>query len=126
MTKSQLKQQSLVFTSANYVLLVGWFIIFFLPNWEMGENIILYGVFVIMTLAYAYFLYQSFKNPVRSEHGKPSFFTKRGVLAIMENSNGALACWMHLIVFDLIIAYYIRTQGAEMVLAIGGYCLVCY
>jgi len=32
----------------------------------------------------------------------------------MDNSNGALACWMHLIVFDLIIAYYIRTQGAEM------------
>lgn len=110
-----LKKQSIAFRFANYLIAVGWFILFFLPNWKVGEKVILYGVFVGMALFYIYYLYLTFTGErVKSEYGKPSFFRMKGVLAIMQNPNGALASWMHILAFDLMIAYFIRTQGALM------------
>lgn len=112
--KPNLKNQSLAFRLANYSVLVGWVIIFFLPNWELGNKIILYGVFVIMALFYCYYLYLTSQQKVKSEWGKPSFFRMKGVLAIMDNPNAALASWMHILAFDLVIAYFIRIEGANL------------
>ena len=113
-TSLNLKKQSIAFRFANYSVIVGWVIIVFLPNWEMGDKVILYGVFVIMALFYCYYLYLTFAQRMKSDWGKPSFFKMKGVLALMDNPNAALASWMHILAFDLVIAYFIRLEGASL------------
>lgn len=107
-----MKTQKLIFNISSKVILLGWIILFAFPNWAMGDKVILYGVFIVISAAYIYYLTQGIKNPVESEYGKPGFFKMRNVLAIFDNPNSSLACWMHIIVFDLIVGLYIRTQGA--------------
>ena len=107
-----MKTQKLIFNITSKILLFGWIVLFFLPNWSLGDEFILYGVFVVVSIAYIYYLTVGIKNPVKSEYGKPGFFAMRNVLAIFDNPNSSLASWMHIIVFDLIVALYIRTQGA--------------
>ena len=107
-----MKAQKLIFNITSKILLLGWIVLFFLPNWSLGDEFILYGVFVVVAIAYIYYLTVGIKNPVKSEYGKPGFFAMRNVLAIFDNPNSSLACWMHIIAFDLIVGLYIRTQGA--------------
>lgn len=107
-----MKAQKLIFNISTKIILLAWIILFFLPNWPMGDKVILYGVFVVIAFAYIYYLTVGVKNPVKSEYGKPGFFAMRNVLAIFDNSNLSLASWMHIIAFDLIVGLYIRTQGA--------------
>jgi len=107
-----MKTQKIVFNFVSKILLFGWVVLFFLPNWQYGDEFILYGVFIIVAIAYIYYLTIGINNPVESEYGKPGFFAMRNVLAIFDNPNSSLACWMHIIAFDLIVALYIRTQGA--------------
>ena len=107
-----MKTQKLIFSISSKVILLGWIVLFAFPNWAIGDKVILYGVFVVIAIAYIYYLTIGIKTPVRSEHGKPGFFAMRNVLALFDNSNLSLASWMHIIAFDLIVGLFIRTQGA--------------
>jgi len=108
------------FKLANIFAMIGWLVLMALPYWKYTEQFVLYCSFILLAVLYIFLLQKAMRSKPESVSGsngekadKPSFTNLRGVLALLKNPVGALAAWVHILAFDLMIGLYIHNEGAE-------------
>jgi hypothetical protein len=123
------------FKLANIFAMSGWLVLIVLPNWQYSENFILYLSFILLAALYVFLLQKAMRTKPRANSNsrsdkshtedKPNFTNLRGVLALLKNPTGALAAWVHILAFDLMMGLYIHNEGAAANIS-HWYLLPCY
>ncbi|MES2819883.1 MAG: abscisic acid-deficient protein Aba4 family protein [Pseudomonadota bacterium] len=102
----------LCFTLSTLTALLGWLMLVGLPFWAWTDEWVLGLVVVLLALIYGYLLQAAMRQKPQPGDGRPGFFTLKGVLALFRNPTAALAGWVHILAFDLMVGLYIRSEGA--------------
>ena len=108
-----MKSLSNLYKLVNAVAAIGWVILIFLPNWNLADSAIKYGIVVGLSVFYIYVLFirKDIKNEV---FPKGNFTSLEGVINLFKNPRNLLAGWVHYLAFDLMLGIYIKTQANEI------------
>jgi hypothetical protein len=108
-----MKSLSNLYKLVNVVAAIGWVILIFLPNWDLADSAIKYGIVVGLSVFYIYVLFitKDIKNEV---FPKGNFTSLEGVINLFKNPRNLLAGWVHYLAFDLMLGIYIKTQANEI------------
>jgi hypothetical protein len=108
-----MKSLSNLYKLVNVVAAIGWVILIFLPNWNLADSAIKYGIVVGLSVFYIYILFirKDIKNEV---YPKGNFTSLEGVINLFKNPRNLLAGWVHYLAFDLMLGIYIKTQANEI------------
>ena len=101
-----------LFQTASVLALIGWLLLMALPGWAHTASVVVGVVVVLLAIIYAWVLFAALRQRPEPVSGKPGFFTLGGVLALLRNPTAALAAWIHILAFDLMVGVYIRHEGA--------------
>ena len=101
-----------LFQTAAVLALIGWLLLMALPGWAHTASVVVGVVVVLLAIIYAWVLFAALRQRPEPGSGKPGFFTLGGVLALLRNPTAALAAWIHILAFDLMVGVYIRHEGA--------------
>ena len=101
-----------LFKVASLAALAGWLVLVLLPGWAHTESLVLATSVLLLIGIYAWLLKAAMTQKGEAGNARPGFFTLSGVLALMRNPVAALACWVHILVFDLMVGVYIHQEGA--------------
>lgn len=101
-----------LFQTASVLALIGWLLLMALPGWAHAASVVVGVVVVLLAIIYAWVLFAALRQRPEPGSGKPGFFTLGGVLALLRNPTAALAAWIHILAFDLMVGVYIRHEGA--------------
>lgn len=101
-----------LFTLSSLLALGGWLLLAGLPHWQLTDELVL-GISILLLIAiYAWLLAVAMRQRPEPDSGKPGFFTLDGVLALLRQPTAALAAWVHILTFDLMVGLFIRSEGA--------------
>ncbi len=100
-----------LFQTASVLALIGWLLLMALPGWAHTASVVVGVVVVLLAIIYAWVLFAALRQRPEPGSGKPGFFTLGGVLALLRNPTAALAAWIHILAFDLMVGVYIRHEG---------------
>ncbi|MEM6344356.1 MAG: ABA4-like family protein [Bacteroidota bacterium] len=100
---------SLVFSIANTFVLVGWILLIFAPKWERTQQIVLYGVVLVLSLTYAFLI-----APTLANFSPDTFSTLENVMALFTQEQAVAAGWVHYLAFDLFVGAYIVREGISL------------
>ena len=108
-----MKSLSNLYKLVNVVAAIGWVILIFLPNWDLADSAIKYGIVVGLSVFYIYVLFirKDIKNEV---YPKGNFTSLEGVINLFKNPRNLLAGWVHYLAFDLMLGIFIKTQANEI------------
>jgi hypothetical protein len=108
-----MKSLSNLYKLVNVVAAIGWVILIFLPNWNLADSAIKYGIVVGLSVFYIYILFirKDIKNEV---YPKGNFTSLEGVINLFKNPRNLLAGWVHYLAFDLMLGIFIKTQANEI------------
>lgn len=108
-----MKSLSNLYKLVNAVAAIGWVILIFLPNWNLADSVIKYGIVVGLSVFYIFVLFirKDIKNEV---YPKGNFTSLEGVINLFKNPRNLLAGWVHYLAFDLMLGIYIKTQANEI------------
>jgi hypothetical protein len=108
-----MKSLSNLYKLVNVVAAIGWVILIFLPNWDLADSVIKYGIVDGLSVFYIYVLFirKDIKNEV---YPKGNFTSLEGVINLFKNPRNLLAGWVHYLAFDLMLGIFIKTQANEI------------
>lgn len=98
-----------IFSICNKVILLGWVLLIFLPNWKYTQAIILNGLIVLFSGIYAYMILKDIGN-----FNPDSFSTLANVKALFQNDDAVAAGWIHYLAFDLFVGTYIVKKSKQI------------
>lgn len=98
-----------IFSICNKVILLGWVLLIFLPNWKYTQAIILNGLIVLFSGIYAFMILKDFGN-----FNPDSFSTLANVKALFQNDDAVAAGWIHYLAFDLFVGAYIVKKSKQI------------
>ena len=98
-----------IFSICNIVILLGWILLIFLPNWKYTQAIILNGLLVLFASIYAFMILKDICN-----FNPDSFSTLANVKALFQNDNAVAAGWIHYLAFDLFVGTYIVRKSKQI------------
>lgn len=98
-----------IFSICNKVILLGWVLLIFLPNWKYTQAIILNGLIVLFSGIYAYMILKDIGN-----FNPDSFSTLANVKALFQNDDAVAAGWIHYLAFDLFVGAYIVKKSKQI------------
>ncbi|UUY06645.1 DUF4281 domain-containing protein [Pseudomonas sp. J452] len=101
-----------LFTLSSVIALLGWLALVLLPGWAHTDALLLWGIVVLLVLIYAWLLAVALRQRPEPGTGRPGFFSLAGVLSLLRQPTAALAAWVHILAFDLMVGLYIRHEGA--------------
>ncbi|HBX56114.1 ABA4-like family protein [Pseudomonas sp. UBA2684] len=101
-----------LFKLASLVALGGWLLLVCLPHWQWTDELVLGLSVLLLALIYTWLLGAAIRQRPEPGSGKPGFFSLGGVLALLRQPTAALAAWVHILAFDLMVGLYIRDEGA--------------
>ena len=98
-----------IFSICNKVILLGWVLLIFLPNWKYTQAIILNGLIVLFSGIYAFMILKDIGN-----FNPESFSTLANVKALFQNDDAVAAGWIHYLAFDLFVGAYIVKKSKQI------------
>lgn len=101
-----------LFKLTSLIALVGWLMLVCLPFWPYTDELVLGLCVVVLAILYCWLLVDAMRQRPEPGSGKPGFFTLGGVLSLLRQPTAALAAWVHILAFDLMVGLYIRHEGA--------------
>jgi len=108
-----MKSLSNLYKLVNVVAAIGWVILIFLPNWNLADSAIKYGIVVGLSVFYIYVLF--IRKDIENEvYPKGNFTSLEGVINLFKNPRNLLAGWVHYLAFDLMLGIFIKTQANEI------------
>jgi hypothetical protein len=108
-----MKSLSNLYKLVNVVAAIGWVILIFLPNWNLADSAIKYGIVVGLSVFYIYILF--IRKDIENEvYPKGNFTSLEGVINLFKNPRNLLAGWVHYLAFDLMLGIFIKTQANEI------------
>ena len=108
-----MKSLTNIYKLVNVVAAIGWVILIFLPNWNLADSAIKYGIVVGLSVFYIYVLFIR-KDIENEEYPKGNFTSLEGVINLFNNPRKLLAGWVHYLAFDLMLGIFIKTQANEI------------
>ena len=108
-----MKSLSTLFKTANIVASFGWAILIFLPNWDLADSTIKYGIVAFLSIFYLYLIFVR-KDIHGKNYPKGNLTSLRGILELFQNPRNLLAGWAHYLAFDLMLGIYIKHQANEI------------
>lgn len=105
-------QAAEIFSICNKVILLGWVLLIFLPNWKYTQAIILNGLIVTFAALYSFIILKDIGN-----FNPDSFSTLAKVKALFQNDDAVAAGWIHYLAFDLFVGAYIVRKSKEIQLS---------
>jgi Domain of unknown function (DUF4281) len=105
-------QAAEIFSICNKVILLGWILLIFLPNWKLTQTIILNGLIVLFAGLYAFMILKDIGN-----FNPDSFSSLANVKALFQNDDAVAAGWIHYLAFDLFVGAYIVRKSKEIQLS---------
>lgn len=97
-----------IFSFGNTFVLLGWLLLFILPNWKHTQAVVLNGIIVVLAVLYTYMIGRGIGN-----FSPDSFSTLANVKALFQNDEAVAGGWLHYLAFDLFVgAYIVRTSQA--------------
>ena len=108
-----MKSLSNLYKLVNVVAAIGWVILICLPNWDLADSAIKYGIVVGLSVFYIYILF--IRKDIENEvYPKGNFTSLEGVINLFKNPRNLLAGWVHYLAFDLMLGIFIKTQANEI------------
>jgi hypothetical protein len=108
-----MKSLSNLYKLVNVVAAIGWVILIFLPNWDLADSAIKYGIVVGLSVFYIYILF--IRKDIENEvYPKGNFTSLEGVINLFKNPRNLLAGWVHYLAYDLMLGIFIKTQANEI------------
>jgi hypothetical protein len=108
-----MKSLSNLYKLVNAVAAIGWVILIFLPNWNLADSAIKYGIVVGLSVFYIYILF--IRKDIENEvYPKGNFTSLEGVINLFKNPRNLLAGWVHYLAFDLMLGIFIKAQANEI------------
>lgn len=101
-----------LFKLTSLIALGGWLVLVCLPTWPYTDELVLGLSVVVLALLYSWLLFFAMRQRPEPGTGKPGFFSLGGVLSLLRQPTAALAAWVHILAFDLMVGLYIRDEGA--------------
>ncbi len=98
-----------IFSICNQVILLGWILLIFLPNWKYTQTIILNGLIVLFAAIYAFIILKDIGN-----FNPESFSSLANVKTLFQNDDAVAAGWIHYLAFDLFVGAYIVKKSKEI------------
>ena len=105
-------QAAEIFSICNKVILLGWVLLIFLPNWKYTQAIILNGLIVTFAGLYSFIILKDIGN-----FNPESFSSLANVKALFQNDYAVAAGWIHYLAFDLFVGAYIVRKSKEIQLS---------
>jgi hypothetical protein len=102
-------QAAEIFSICNQVILLGWVLLIFLPNWKYTQAIILNGLIVLFAGIYAFLILKDIGN-----FNPESFSSLANVKALFQNDDAVAAGWIHYLAFDLLVGTYIVNKSRQI------------
>lgn len=102
-------QAAEIFSICNKVILLGWVLLIFLPNWKHTQAILLNGLIVLFAGIYAFMILKDIGN-----FNPESFSTLANVKALFQNDDAVAAGWIHYLAFDLFVGAYIVKKSRQI------------
>jgi hypothetical protein len=108
-----MKSLSNLYKLVNVIAAIGWVILIFLPNWDLADSAIKYGIVVGLSVFYIYVLF--IRKDIENEvYPKGNFTSLEGVINLFKNPRNLLAGWVHYLAFDLMLGIFIKAQANEI------------
>jgi hypothetical protein len=101
-----------LFKLSTLIALGGWLLLVALPFWPYTDELVVGLVVTLLALIYSWLLFVAMRQRPEPGSGRPGFFSLSGVLALLRQPTAALAAWVHILTFDLMVGLYIRSEGA--------------
>ena len=101
-----------LFKLTSLLALGGWLMLVCLPFWPHTDAAVLGLSVVLLAIMYSWLLFAAMRQRPEPGSGRPGFFSLGGVLALLRQPTAALAAWVHILAFDLMVGLYIRSEGA--------------
>lgn len=98
-----------IFSICNKVILLGWILLIFLPNWKHTQSILLNGLIVLFAGIYAFMILKDIGN-----FNPESFSTLANVKALFQNDDAVAAGWIHYLAFDLFVGAYVVKKSRQI------------
>ncbi len=105
-------QAAEIFSICNKVILLGWVLLIFLPNWKYTQTIILNGLIVTFAALYSFIILKDIGN-----FNPDSFSSLAKVKALFQSDDAVAAGWIHYLAFDLFVGAYIVRKSKEIQLS---------
>ena len=102
-------QAAEIFSVCNKVILLGWVLLIFLPNWKFTQAIILNGLILLFACVYTFMIMKDIGN-----FNPESFSTLANVKALFQNDDAVAAGWIHYLAFDLFVCTYIVRKSRQI------------
>ena len=93
---------STVFSFGNIFVLLGWILLFFLPNWKHTQTLVLSGIIILFAILYSFMILRDI-----GDFKADSFNSLANVKVLFQNDNAVAAGWLHYLAFDLFVGAYI-------------------
>jgi hypothetical protein len=100
---------SSVFSFGNIFVLLGWILLFFLPNWKHTQTLVLSGIVILLAIIYSFMILRNIGD-LKAE----SFGSLASVKALFQNDNAVAAGWLHYLAFDLFVGAYIVRKSRSI------------
>ncbi len=100
-----------LFRIASFVALAGWSVLMFVPGWSRAEDVVLGVGVVLLALIYLVLVVIALRQKRVPGAPRPGFFTLKGVRVLLANPLAAVAAWVHLLAFDLMVGVVIHHDG---------------
>jgi hypothetical protein len=94
-------EAKLLFPFANYLALLGWALLIFVPNWKLTKYITGLGIMLMIALLYTYLMIASWGQT------QGGFGSLNEVRLLFDNDKALLAGWIHYLAFDLFLGTWI-------------------
>jgi len=101
-----------LFQITSLLALGGWLMLVCLPFWHYTDELVLGLSVVLLAIIYSWLLFVAMRQRPEPGTGRPGFFSLGGVLSLLRQPTAALAAWVHILAFDLMVGLYIRHEGA--------------
>ncbi len=101
-----------LFKLTSLLALSGWLMLVWLPFWPYTDELVLGLSVVLLAIVYSWLLFVAMRQRPEPGSGKPGLFSLGGVLSLLRQPTAALAAWIHILAFDLMVGLYIRHEGA--------------
>jgi len=100
---------STLFDFANLYAFIGWFLLFSAPNWKYTQQLIKYGILLVMSTVYAVLVIKGISN-----FNVNDFSSLAKVKLLFNQDEALLAGWIHYLTFDLFVGAYIVRKSIEL------------
>ncbi|MFT4733747.1 MAG: hypothetical protein ACI9DJ_002357 [Algoriphagus sp.] len=98
-----------IFSFGNSFVLLGWLLLFIVPNWKHTQTLVLNGIILVLAILYSFMILKDIGN-----FEMDSFSSLVNVKALFAQDGAVAAGWLHYLAFDLFVGAYVVRRSKQL------------